>query len=33
MAIRPKIVFLCLVGGEIIGERKEVGSHARATCS
>jgi hypothetical protein len=33
LAIRNKIVFLCLVGGERIGERREVGSHARASSS
>jgi hypothetical protein len=36
LAIKIKIVYLCLVGEERIGERKEVGSHARAsyiTCS
>jgi hypothetical protein len=33
LAIRNKIVFLCIVGGERIGERKEVGSHARASSS
>jgi hypothetical protein len=35
-AIRIKIVYLCLVGGERRGERRRVGSHARAgssTCS
>jgi UDP-N-acetylglucosamine enolpyruvyl transferase len=33
LAIRNKIVFLCLVGGERIGERREVDSHARASSS
>jgi hypothetical protein len=36
LAIRIKILYLCLVGGERIGERRGVGSYARAsynTCS
>jgi hypothetical protein len=36
LAIRFKILFLCLVGRERRGERRRVGSHARAssnTCS
>jgi hypothetical protein len=36
LTIRIKIVYLCLVGSERIGERRGVGSHARAsysTCS
>jgi hypothetical protein len=36
LAIRTKIFYLCLVGGERGGERKGMGSNARAnssTCS
>jgi hypothetical protein len=32
-AIRIKIIYLCLVGGERRGERRRVGSHARASSS
>jgi hypothetical protein len=33
LAIRIKIIFSCLVGGERRGERREVSSHARASSS
>jgi hypothetical protein len=33
LAIRIKVIFFCLVGGERRGERREVGSHARASSS
>ena len=32
-AVRIKIIYLCLHGGERIGERMETGSHARASYS
>jgi hypothetical protein len=32
-AIKIKVVYLCLVGGERRGERRRVGSHARASSS